>query len=393
MRPIEAIRIEEAGAPRIVLRDPSGESEGTLVVSEATLWILSRLDGSRDLGDLQVEICRSSGEIVPRSTLEELVEQLEEAGFLDSPAFRENRERQAQEYARRSSRPAFLAGKSYPSEAERLGAWIDELLAQGRDRESTTHRALIAPHIDPGRGGRVYGSAYRAIRETSKRRIIILGISHNGGELPYATTCKDYETPLGICKTDREFVDALNRGLPFDPSSEEILHRREHSIEFQVVFLRRVLDSWEDRRIVPILCCYPYLPKDQEAQLGELPSWRSAFSERLAAQIDEDTLIVAGVDFAHVGRRFGDADGSVEDLAKGIEAEDREMMDRIAAGDLAGLRAAFDATRDRRRVCGYPAFVTLLEILPDARGEILDYDQAVDRSIDSLVSFGAILLR
>ena len=392
LRAIEAIATEQDGRQTFCLRDPTGESEKVLFVSEATMWMLARLDGTRDLADLQAEICRASGEIVPRAALEELVVRLEEASFLDSPAFRERKRKSDEAFAQSPSRAAAFAGTSYEADPKELQTWIEELLDHEPTRRREGIRAVIAPHIDPQRGASVYASAYRALRGCTAKRIVILGISHMGGKLPYATINKDYETPLGSCAVDRPFLERLHKDLPFDPLTEQQLHRREHSIEFQAVFLRHVLDGWEDKRIVPILCCFSWFPEDGGPSIPYPESWRKAFVERLAELIDEETLVVAGVDFTHLGKRFGDTGGSVADRRAEVETHDRAIMDRIAEGNLPEFRAAIAHTNDAFRICGYPALVTLLEIVRDVEGEVLDDGQSIEETTDSLVSFGAMIL-
>jgi hypothetical protein len=386
------------GAERYCLRDPSGESDQVLFLSEGALWLVSRLDGSRDLLDLQTEFARATGEIVPRQTIEELITHLEEVSFLDSPGYRE-RARQAQEEFRRASRrPAAFAGRSYEADPSALGPWIDSLLVGGGGKatdiaeDETKIRGLVAPHIDPMRGARVYGSAYGMLRGHPARRIIILGISHGGGAVPFVPLAKDLETPFGDCPADHDAIARLCGGLPYDPGGFEILHRSEHSIEFQAVFLRRILSDWSERRVIPILCCSPWLPDRGREALGYPDSWGDAFVENLRALIDGETLVIAGVDFSHVGRRFGDEPGGVAQMRATIEEADRGMMERIGGGDASGFESQIAAEEDARRVCGYPALRTLLRVLPDSRGRAIDYGIAIDESIDSLVSFGALVL-
>jgi AmmeMemoRadiSam system protein B len=192
---------------------------------------------------------------------------------------------------------------------------------------------------------------------------------------------------------DGPFLERLHRDLPFDPLTDQFLHQREHSIEFQAVFLRHVLDRWDERRIVPILCCFPWTQETDESSLPYPASFRRAFTERLASLVDEDTLVVAGVDLAHVGKRFGDGEGNVAGRRAAVQENDHAIMERIAANDLPGFRDLMDRTRDGFRICGYPAIVTLLEIVREPSGEILDYGQAIEETSDSLVSFAAMVLR
>jgi MEMO1 family protein len=143
---------------------------------------------------------------------------------------------------------------------------------------------------------------------------------------------------------------------------------------------------------VPILCCFPYLPPGGEAALPYPPAWIAAFWARLRELLDERTALVLGVDFAHIGRRFGDARGGI-DRREACETEDRKMMEAICSGEPALFRETIDRVRDARRICGYPAILTLLEVAPGLRGEVLDYGQALEEGADSLVSFGAIAFR
>ncbi len=390
LRPIEAFLVEREGSSVYCLRDPSGDSEEVLFLSEAALWIARRLDGTRDAGDLQTDICRMSGSIVAREAISGLIDRLEEAGFLDSPSMRERIAAQERAFAAAPSRLAAHAGLSYDLDPTSLGLWIDQLVGAGEiPAEGRPIRALIAPHIDPRRGASVYGSAYRSIRNSQAERIVILGISHNGGSLPFATLSKDFETPFGGCPADRDFLARLAAGLPFDPQREQLLHRREHSIEFQLVFLRHILDGWETRRIVPILCCFPWCADDRPDSIPYPSEWIEIFIERLAESIDSSSLLIAGVDFAHVGLRFGDTETGA-DRRDEIERADRAMMERIAAGDVTAFRAGIEQEKDARRICGYPAIRTMLESLPGLNGTVLDYGQAVERETGSLVSFGAI---
>src|SRR5260370_1941033 len=64
---------------------------------------------------------------------------------------------------------------------------------------------------------------------------------------------KDYMTRLGASETDRDLVGRLAaRYTRGDLFAEELLHRNEHSIEFQALFLAWALGT-EGYKIVPIL--------------------------------------------------------------------------------------------------------------------------------------------
>ena len=54
-------------------------------------------------------------------------------------------------------------------------------------------------------------------------------------------TRKDFATPLGAAETDGELLDAVAARCSLDLFADEFAHRREHSIEFQVVWLQHVI--------------------------------------------------------------------------------------------------------------------------------------------------------
>jgi len=79
-------------------------------------------------------------------------------------------------------------------------------------RGATDLAAIVAPHIDLRRGGGCYAAIYRELARRSKaRRFIVLGICHHPTVHRFALCRKDYDTPLGLVKTDRELVDRLAR--------------------------------------------------------------------------------------------------------------------------------------------------------------------------------------
>src|SRR5262249_37940137 len=115
-------------------------------------------------------------------------------------------------------------------------------------------RAVISPHIDFGRGGPVYTWAYKELAERADADIyVILGVAHQYCRRRFALTRKDFETPLGVVRTDRAYVDRIAAIAGEDLFDDELVHRSEHSVEFQAVFLRHILSKERDFQIVPIL--------------------------------------------------------------------------------------------------------------------------------------------
>jgi hypothetical protein len=293
--------------------------------------------------------------------------------------------------------------EAFAVDPRQFGAWIDRRIEEGIPiAGDEPPRAVVAPHIDPVRGARVYGSAYRPLRGHPAERIVILGIGHAIGCAPFAMIPHPIPTPWGSCPVDTKGIRSLCEDLPFDPIAAAAQHAGETSILHQALFLRRVMDGWERRKVIPILCSFPWRARSQEgsrsgpredAQEDSRDRAIELFVRRLAASMDDRTLVVAGVDLAHVGRGHGDGGIDLDDAARETERLDGELLERVAAGDLAGFGDRMDRERDARRICGYPALWTLMRILPGASGIVVDYGQAIDRPGGTLVSYAALVLR
>jgi AmmeMemoRadiSam system protein B len=267
---------------------------------------------------------------------------------------------------------------------------------------TATPRAIVAPHIDFHRGGPAYAWAYKTLVESAGADLyIILGTSHCGGQTPYILTLKDFDTPLGVVETDREFVNHLQAQCADDCFADEYLHRGEHSIEFQVLFLKYVaqkraaLSGRPEKRfkIVPILVSSfrsmmmsRSLPEQTAAVGGFLRVLR-----RLAEDDSREICFVAGVDLAHVGRQFGDVEPVTEDFLKCVEAEDRQLVDRLATLDAAGFFHEIAKDQDRRKICGFSPLYSLIHLLDGARGNHLHYDQAFTPETGSAVTFTSMV--
>ncbi|HEV8310181.1 MAG TPA: AmmeMemoRadiSam system protein B [Methylomirabilota bacterium] len=387
LRPVEAFPAVVDGQETICLRDPSGLTEAVLSVARPVVQILALLDGSRSLLDVQADIMRRHGELVPRAELEALVETLDRHLFLDSGRADAERIRLADGFRQHPVRRATHAGRAYAGESAALAAQLDSFFVHPEGpgpvgpRRRPVLRGLIAPHIDFHRGGPAYAWAYKAVAEASDADcFIIFGTAHAGLDgHPFAVTSKAYDTPLGPAAVDDEVLAALVRRAPGDLFAAELAHRVEHSIEFQAVCLRHLVRDREIR-IVPILASFVH----ECLAEGRDPATAPAIAGVLDAVRDVlDTVprrycLVAGADLAHVGPRFGDpAPVSRAQLAR-IEAEDRGLLSLVASGDPGGFMSAVRVGGDQRRICGLSPIYAVLQTLPAGRGRLLRYAQWPD---------------
>ncbi len=404
IRPVEAFPIDHEGQTLICLRDPTGMAPEPILLGMGAYFIVTLFDGTNALLDIQASFARRFGEILPSVRLNELIEALDRTYFLDSPAFAERVRQVREEFSRTPQREAALAGLCYEKDAAKLRAeieaWFDSPGGPGRtaaaQKPGNPVAGLISPHIDPRRGGPAYAHAYgELVGREPPELVVILGTSHYGtGPELFAATRKDYQTPLGAVATDGDFIERLAaRYRGGDLFADELLHRNEHSIEFQVLFLAWVLGT-NGYQVVPIL-----VNSFHEMVAGGVnPAGNprvGSFLDALRAELAVErrrVLIIAGVDFAHIGRKFGDTFGVDASVAENVRREDLELIDRITRGDPAAFFAHVYKDQDRRRICGLAPIYTLLELLRDRPGRLLKYDIALEPQTDSAVSFASIAI-
>ncbi len=400
LRAVEVFPVRVDGKELYCLRDPQGFAERPIFLNRALVFIVSHMDGSNTLRDIQADIFRASGEIMPMEDLEGLVTQLDEHRYLESPSFRRYYDEQVRKFHDAPTRSPQHAGSAYEAEMQALTAQLEgfSLHPEGprkpaSEGTSSPLRGLISPHIDYLRGGPTYAHAYRALAEhPGADRFIIFGTCHNPMQRRFALTLKHFETPLGLVETDRKFVEQLAARVSTDYFTDEFSHRAEHSIELQAVWLKHVLGTQRDFRIVPILVGSFHdicSRRSSPAEDPEIREMAGALKETMEQEPGR-CCVIAGADLAHVGLRFGDPSGPTESSLRAVAEEDRSLLERTVACDAEGVYNSIAADNDRRRVCGYPPIYMTLRCLDGARGSLLQYRQWADLDAGAAVTYAAV---
>jgi MEMO1 family protein len=393
---LEIIPMSYKGSAALLVRDYLGLVPEPVLLQGEAAELFGLLDGRRTVLDLQVALVRSrAGRLVDSGLLEHIIRELDSAGLLQSPGYEAKKNRLLADYARLEVREPSHAGAAYPAEPGRLRAYLDAILEGAGDAGpgggQPSVLALVAPHIDLETGKKVYASAYRALGGLQPRRVILLGTGHTLEDGVFGLTEKDYVTPLGRVATDRDAVGRLRSAGDGCLSASDIPHRREHSLEFELIFLQHVLGS--PFSLVPILCGSVSEHLERVSRPAAIPGVAGVLSE-LRRFIQEDpagTLFVAGVDLSHIGPKFGHRERAAA-LLLDAKAHDRALLRAFVAGDAPGFWAESRRVRDRYNVCGLSALAFLLEILPGAAGSLLAYDFWMEEPTQSAVSFAAAVL-
>ena len=397
LRPMQARRVDHEGQALVSLEDPLGVATGpVLIPMDGFHWVVRHLDGSRTLADIQADVLRQTGQMIPSADLESLVAQLDRAMILDGPTF----EAFHREYRDAGIRPSALAGSAYAGTERALRAQLGQMFAHkhaaGHPEPGAnlgTLRGVLSPHIDFTRGGPVYTWPYRALAERSDAEVfVIFGVAHQYCEHRFALTRKDFQTPLGLARTDRTYVDRLAALAGDHLFDDELAHRTEHSIEFQVVLLQYLLGDSRDYSIVPILVgSFHDLMEAGEEPIDDPEVFRFVSALKAAEHASgKKVAYIGGIDLAHVGPEFGDPDLLNPATLEEIRRFDAAMLDRAGASDPSGWFRTAAEVGNRWRVCGLAATYTMLHAMGPATGRLLRYDQAVNPERTCCVSFAGV---
>jgi AmmeMemoRadiSam system protein B len=388
---LDYIPVQSADGTVIMIRDRLGLVREGRAINLELYHLLTMLDGTRSIRDIQFYLIRrQGGQLISIEEVEALLDEFDSSYLLDSLGYREAKKKIISDFSTQQIRYCSHAGVSYPKEEEALGERLDDILAaqQAPSLPQGNIAALVAPHIDLEAGKRVYSSAYQAIKGLNPERVIILGVGHSIQHEMFSLTFKTFETPLGTVNTDKGIVTDLMEAGGHIISEEDFAHRDEHSIEFQLIFLQHVLGRIPFT-IIPILCgsLRGSLPEySREMYLSIVGDFLKILADAAA---DEHTVVVAGVDFSHVGPKFGhDMPASL--ILSQSERHDRRLIQYLCDMNVDAYWSESRALEDKYHVCGFSALACLSEILPPTRGYLLNYEVFKENPTKSAVSFAAI---
>jgi AmmeMemoRadiSam system protein B len=184
-----------------------------------------------------------------------------------------------------SIRRAAVAGSWYPADPETLAREVDRYLAAVGEGPAGEAIALIAPHAGLMYSGPIAAHAYNLLRGRDIDVVVLVGPSHYVGFDGVAVYERGaFETPFGpvpIAEHCAAAIAMASREIGPHPSA----HVREHSLEMQLPFLKRVLPGAE---IVPLVMGYQR--RETAYALGDAIA---------AAVKGRKAMLVASTDLSH----------------------------------------------------------------------------------------------
>jgi len=261
-------------------------------------------------------------------------------------------------------RRAAVAGSWYPGTAAALTREVDRhLTAVPAGVLRGTIRGLVAPHAGLVYSGPVAAWAYRAVEGQPYEVVVLVGPSHHAGFDGVAVCPRGvFDTPLGPAAIDEDVTRMLLEpgGIVRD---DPAAHAREHSLEMQLPFLKRVLPGVP---IVPLLMGY-----QTPATIGRLAGELARVLEGRRA------LLVASSDLSH----YLDA--------RTAAAADAVVLNLVGRFDADGLLDALD--HEPHHACGGGPIVSVMRAagaLGAREGRVLRYADSGDVSGDKTAVVG-----
>ena len=278
--------------------------------------------------------------------------------------------------ARTIRRPA-AAGLFYPEDPVLLRSMILEMMEGPSRQVSGAIKSLIVPHAGYSYSGKTAACAYREIRQTSIKRVIVIAPSHRDAFRGVSIYSGDlYQSPLGEIEVDRNFCGLLeekcavarisDKGHRVAPGSQF----GEHALEVQLPFLQCALGEF---KLVPLIM--------GQQDLGTAARLGLALA---ALGDDQETLIVASSDLSHF---------HTYEKARGM---DLRFLDTLQQFDYFTLSHFLEA--GEIEACGGGAVLAALiasENLGAEKCELLEYKNSGDidsATRDQVVGYASAML-
>lgn len=398
IRPLEAVSFEdENGGEQFLLKDPARISPRSLAMSPAAISVIRYFDGRLSVEEIQDAVQNDYNEKIPLDVIGALIGFLDDNYFLEGKTFNDFFKAEVDAFAAADHRNPVLSGGAYPDERDALSNYLNAFVSAGEPDYRATVQGAVIPHIDFERGGRSYGVVYEKMDPQKKPDLaVILGTAHCPMTRYFTASAKDFDTPFGTVRCDREFIREYHEKSSPPPAIDEYVHKNEHSIEFQTIWLANRFGVGE-LKVAPVLCGSLQLlieagalPEDVDDYAGELSCLKEVIDKRRRA--GQRVMVIASADLSHVGLDFDDDFKVTPAVQARIHAMDLAVFELAASGDYRSFYNVVAERRNETNICGVAPIYALLNLLDGIEGNILSYDQWCDGETGrAMVSFGSIL--
>ncbi|MGB1699597.1 MAG: AmmeMemoRadiSam system protein B [Nannocystaceae bacterium] len=362
LRRLERFYLPGGDDEYVVLSDPLGIAPLEKLDRDFEV-VLDALDGTKSVSQIRQSLAMVHGLSIERTDLEDFVAQLNRDGFLEGDAFAQLQATAVATFDDNERRATCVAGTLYPDDPNELRALLGELLPHPERRTSSTGRTcgVLTPHHDFTTAGAVLDQTLRDLPSPADvDLVVVFGTDHAPGMRAFAATDKDYETPLGLVRTDFELADALFDEVPW-VVAESLRHRTAHSIEFACVLLR-FLYGEQCPPMLPILC--------GRTLVGSESGYRARdelLSSLTRLTASRRVLWWGSAELSHVGAAYGATENDdAERLLELARTHDTRCIERIKSGDRPSLSRALERAPPQVRPSGAATIDTLTHAFDDS---------------------------
>ncbi|MHC1709134.1 MAG: AmmeMemoRadiSam system protein B [Methanomassiliicoccales archaeon] len=225
-----------------------------------------------------------------------------------------------------------------------------------------TIAGAVVPHAGLVFSGPVAAHVYAEMAaDGMPETVVIIGPNHTGYGKAVSASSEDFETPLGVVRSDRDIVSRLKGVVEIDRAA----HLYEHSLEVQLPFLQ-YLDP--DIKVVPIVMGRQDLvmAKETAKVLRE-------------ACVGKDVVILASSDFSHYLP------------AEAARKRDEMVLERILRLDAEGVVDVVE--KNDISMCGYGPVAAMIMACGGSRARLLHYGNSGDvRPMGDVVGYAAAVV-
>ena len=386
LRQFQAFPIKKDGQQYIALRDHYALVNETMVVPPNIFAVIQRINGNTPAKDI-ADVAKA-----PPEQFIKLLQKLDNSGLLWGPTSTALENKKIEELNTNGSFPIKASG-TLGKDKEKCKAQLAHWFSQTEDPEfSTEVKAIIAPHLDYGRGWPNYASAYYAWQNTkAPDRVVVLGTNHFGEGDGVVISTIGFNTPIGTCPIDEKIVGAIVDKFGNGITRDLIDHAAEHSIELQIPWIQQCFGS------VPIVAALIPSPlmemlEDDGDNVRTKTDQFIPFLKEILQKFGGKTLVVASADLSHVGQQFGEPRPVDEQRKFDVERHDREMMTKYITNDCEEFISAMKWHNNSTHWCSIGNMSAALNLVEPDEIELIDYRQACDDKGIALVSSCAIAL-
>ena len=394
LRNLQFSPIKQGEEQYVVLWDPTGLGKERLVLPLNYFFIVQHFDGEHSLQDIGALYLKRFGEFLMPNKVEQLVVDLDEKLFLEGDRAQAARQQAQNDYRQSPLRKAVFAGRSYEGDGAKLSKQIDGFFVskEGPDFKPSENKGkaikgLVAPTYDLKQAGPIYAWAYKELQEAQQPDLyIVIGTAYAGLDNLFAVTDKDFETPLGLVKTEQIIVLRLKERFPA-AFTEDLRHQVEHAIEFQLPFLQHIVKK--PITIVPILCSFSALDFSDSTVRQSVDAFLNGLRGILTGA-GRGYCVVAAGELAHLGMRYGDKEPPTDFSFHRSMQHDLEMLKPVEELKPEEFTAYIQKENDQRRISGFAPIYSLLRLIQAENGQVLRYDRGITDQYNSTVTYASM---